>query len=192
MTRPKAISLAECDYKGALRLTFRDRVVDQDCTRLINRTWQAADGCGNVVYLIQVIRIRRPRLLVSYPPDVPEGCLGAISLAVTGRPVVEGPCKKERVRVTFRDNISKKDCQEKALFIERHFTVTDVCGREYGGIQRIFPGESTTRNCMAEKGETAWQEGETAWQEGESAWREGRVSKSYPLYLYSNLLIHNV
>ena len=141
--RPKAISSAECNYKGALRLTYRDAVVEKECTSLINRTWQASDGCGNVVYLNQVIKIIRPTLLVHFPLHVPNGCVGAIGLRTTGRPEIESPCKQERVRIAYRDNISKKDCQEKGLLLERHFTVTEVCGREYTGVQRIYPGKAS-------------------------------------------------
>ncbi len=143
MPRPKAISSADCDYKGTLRLTHRDSIVEDDCIQVINRTWQASDGCGNVVYLNQIIKILRPKLLVRFPLHVPNGCVGEISLRVTGRPEVESPCKQERVRVAYRDNISKKDCQEKGLLLERHFTVTEVCGREYSGVQRIYPGKSS-------------------------------------------------
>ena len=188
MPRPKSISSAECDYKGALRLTYRDSVLDQDCTQIINRTWQASDGCGNVVYLTQVIKITRPRLLVRFPLHVPNGCVGAISLAVTGRPVVESPCKQERVRVAYRDNISKKDCQEKGKLLERHFTVAEVCGREYSGVQRIYPGESSIGRLHGERGRLHGERGDytgsggTAWGEGDcmgrggTAWREGEIA----------------
>ena len=188
MPRPKSISSAECDYKGALRLTYRDSVLDQDCTQIINRTWQASDGCGNVVYLTQVIKITRPRLLVRFPLNVPNGCVGAISLAVTGRPVVESPCKQERVRVAYRDNISKKDCQEKGLLLERHFTVAEVCGREYNGVQRIYPGESSIGRLHGERGRLHEERGRLHGERGDcmgegdcmgrggTAWREGEIA----------------
>ena len=123
-------------------------MIEKECVHLINRTWQASDGCGNVVYLNQVIKIKRPRLLVHFPLHVPNGCVGAIGLRTTGRPEIESPCQQERVRIAYRDNISKKDCQEKGLLLERHFTVTEVCGREYTGVQRIFPGKASLGRCM--------------------------------------------
>lgn len=123
-------------------MTYRDRVVEHECTHLINRTWQASDGCGNVVYLNQIIKIIRPRMFVRFPIHVPNGCAGSIRLQETGAPKVESPCKKERVRVAYRDNISKKDCQEKGMLLERRFTISELCGREYKGVQRIYPGKS--------------------------------------------------
>ena len=123
-------------------------MIEKECVHLINRTWQASDGCGNVVYLNQVIKIKRPRLLVHFPLHVPNGCVGAIGLRTTGRPEIESPCQQERIRIAYRDNISKKDCQEKGLLLERHFTVTEVCGREYTGVQRIYPGKAMLGRCM--------------------------------------------
>ena len=129
-------------------------MIEKECVHLINRTWQASDGCGNVVYLNQVIRSKRPRLLVHFPLHVPNVCVGGIGLRTTGRPEIESPCQQERVRIAYRDNISKKDCQEKGLLLERHFTVTKVCGREYTGVQRIYPGKASLGRCMGrEQGE---------------------------------------
>lgn len=138
--RAKVIGSVECEGKGALRLTYSDQVVERECTRAINRTWQAADGCGNVVYLSQYIKITKPKLVVRYPVHVPNGCHGKIDLTVTGGPEIESICEQERVRVSYRDNISVIECQKKGLLLEREFTVNELCGREYTGVQRIYPG----------------------------------------------------
>lgn len=139
--RAKAFCSAECELKGALRLTHRDRVTEAGCTRLINRTWVAADGCGNVVTLVQIIKITKPKLIIVYPVHVPNGCNGPIDLSVTGAPEIESSCVRERVRVAYRDNISVKECQLKGLLLERSFTVNELCGRDYHGVQRIYPGK---------------------------------------------------
>ena len=60
-------------------------MIEKECVHLINRTWQASDGCGNVVYLNQVIKIKRPRLLVHFPLHVPNSCVGERKVGVWGK-----------------------------------------------------------------------------------------------------------
>ena len=93
--RPKVVSSAECDSKGSLRVSHYDKVSERDCIHSINRTWEASDGCGNVVYLNQIIEITRPRLTVRYPTHVPNGCAGSIGLSETGRPQVSSEGRKK-------------------------------------------------------------------------------------------------
>ena len=142
--RAKAIGSYECELKGHIRLTYRDVYSEQECARRINRTWRAADGCGNVGATDQVIKIINPRLEITYPENEPNGCNGPIDLKETKEPTVESFCKSEQVVVAYRDNISVNECQKLGRLLERTFKYPEKCGREYTSVQRKYPG----KNCI--------------------------------------------
>jgi len=56
------------------------------------RTWSAADLCGNVAQVTQIVCITSNPPMVTYPPDVEIPCTGDTSLASTGNIAVVDQC----------------------------------------------------------------------------------------------------
>lgn len=99
-------------------------------TGIIERTWTAIDGCGNLSQCIQWITITDSKTpVVTCPADITVDCAQGIAPAVTGTPVSSDNCTAGIDLITeFNDiEIVPSGCNQTGV-IERTWTITDACG----------------------------------------------------------------
>jgi hypothetical protein len=128
-------------------ISFTD-VVTNDCggTKIIYRTWTAADECGNSISAVQTISVRdltSPSLLI--PADVVLECPGDTRTNVTGVAIAQDGCGS--ATVTFSDIISNS-CGGTRV-IARTWTATDQCGNGTNAIQTITVRDTTPPSVTA-------------------------------------------
>jgi hypothetical protein len=129
------------DTCSAVAITYSD-VVSNTCggTRLIARTWTAADACGNSVSAIQTITVQdttSPTLVV--PADRVLECPADTRTNVTGVATATDTCSS--VTITYSDVVSNT-CGG-ARVISRLWTATDACGNGASAVQTITVRDTT-------------------------------------------------
>jgi hypothetical protein len=135
-TLPSATGAATAtDTCSAVTVTYSD-VVSNNCggSRVIYRTWTAADGCGNSVTALQTITVRDttpPSLRL--PANLTLQCPGDTRTIVTGVPVVTDGCSS--FSVSYSDVVSNSCGATKTVW--RTWTAIDACGNSTNGLQII-------------------------------------------------------
>ncbi len=122
-----------CDEGAAISVTFRDKTVSDNCQngllRQIERTWLAADRCGNVAECIQIIKvIDELAPILRCPDDLTLDCGQSISPeANESWATAFDSCTT--VNVTFEDDITLPNhCNFDFIDIKRTWSATDACG----------------------------------------------------------------
>jgi len=123
------------DGCGAVTVGFSD-VVSNSCagTRVIARTWNATDACGNTASGVQTITVRditRPTLIL--PANLTLECPADTTTNNTGAAISQDGCGA--VTVSFTESISNS-CGGTSI-ITRLWIATDECGNVTNGLQTI-------------------------------------------------------
>ncbi len=129
------------DQCGSVFTGYVDAVLQQVCngTGVIQRTWSAIDGCGNVRQCIQYITIIDQIVpVVSCPPNITVDCAQGVLPAVTGSPVASDNCTSTaNLIVTYSDvEVVPLGCNGTGT-LQRTWYVTDACGNSTSCIQMI-------------------------------------------------------
>jgi hypothetical protein len=129
------------DLCGAVFTGYVDQVIEQICngTGVIERTWSAVDGCGNLAQCVQTITIiDQITPTVACPANITVDCAAGILPAVTGSPVVSDNCTAANaLTVNYTDiEIVPLACNNTGV-IERTWLVTDACGNSTSCSQTI-------------------------------------------------------
>ncbi len=129
------------DLCGSVFTGYTDQIIQQVCngTGLIERHWNAIDGCGNISGCIQSITIIDQTLpVISCPVEITVDCAAGIGTAVTGVPVVSDNCTSiQALIVTYSDiEIVPLGCNNTGT-LERTFIVSDACGNSASCSQLI-------------------------------------------------------
>lgn len=130
------------------QLSFSDAVIDESCpgTYLIERTWMAADACGNTTIRKQMIEVRddeAPSFVV--PPNITVSCEEVNDPSVTGRPTqVSDNCDDNpSVRIDEETILrGDSDCANE-YEIRRIWRVEDACGNATEKTQTILVIDDT-------------------------------------------------
>jgi hypothetical protein len=129
---------------GSPTITFADVTVSGSCPvlRTINRTWTAADGCGNNSTCLQVITvIDNSAPQISCPPNITIQCTSSTLPATTGNPTGTDNCDLT-LAFTFSDVLAGGACPQR-LTITRTWFATDDCGNSSSCVQVIMIDDST-------------------------------------------------
>lgn len=117
-----------CD--GSVDVIHEDRVIGDRSTFCydIERTWRAADVCGNTQATIQFIFIRDTEAPTFIPPsNIRVDCSQGVDPSVTGEPsMVADNCDPEPA-ISFIDTEIAGSCENNPI-INRLWRITDACG----------------------------------------------------------------
>ena len=141
-TSPSATGAATAqDGCGQATITYSDSVVN-GCggSKVITRTWTAADACGNAINGVQVITVRdiTPPTL-QLPSNLTLQCPGDTRTNVTGVPIAQDGCGS--VTVTYSDTVSNGCGLTRTVL--RLWTATDQCGNSTNRLQTISVIDTT-------------------------------------------------
>jgi hypothetical protein len=135
------------DSCSATTVTFTDSV-SNNCggTKIVSRTWRAADGCGNVATALQTITVidTTPPTL-TFPSNVVLQCPGDTRTNVTGAARSTDGCGA--VTLTYSDIVSNGCGLTRTIW--RQWTAVDQCGHSTNGVQLIsvIDTNKPTINC---------------------------------------------
>src|SRR6185369_5976959 len=123
------------DGCSSVSITYSDSV-SNNCgnTRIIARTWRAADQCGNSVTGLQTITVQDttpPALRL--PANLTLQCPGDTRTNVTGVPTVTDGCGS--VIVSYSDVVTNGCGSTRTVL--RLWTAVDQCGNSTNGLQTI-------------------------------------------------------
>jgi hypothetical protein len=135
------------DGCSAATVSYSD-VVTTNCgaTRVIARTWTAADQCGNVVTGVQTITVRDttpPN--ITAPADLVLECPANTSTNATGVATAFDGCGS--VTISYSDSVSN-NCGG-AKIISRRWTAVDQCGNSTNAVQTITVRDTTPPSIVA-------------------------------------------
>ena len=114
------------------RLSFSDIISGNACSRMIRRTWEATDDCGNTSTFVQNITVidDQPPVFTSVPSNTTITCIG---VPITGQALATDACDAD-VTVTFTDLMSGSACNRQ---ITRTWRAIDDCGNTALAVQVI-------------------------------------------------------
>jgi hypothetical protein len=114
------------------RLTYNDEVSGNACSRLIRRTWEATDDCGNTSTFIQNITVidNVPPVFASVPANTSIPCIG---VPIPGQATASDVCDPD-VNIWFTDVITGSGCNRQ---ITRTWRAADDCGNTAMAVQVI-------------------------------------------------------
>ncbi|HJW29867.1 MAG TPA: hypothetical protein VJ508_11580, partial [Saprospiraceae bacterium] len=124
-------------------ITYSDATVAGTCAQQyrINRTWMAADDCGNTSTCIQTIDlVDNSNPTITCPPDITIQCGTSTAPSATGTPTSIDNCGTPSF--TFSDATMAGSCPQ-SYTILRTWTASDGCGNTNTCIQSIFITDST-------------------------------------------------
>lgn len=134
-------SVTASDLCGSVFTGFTDQMLQQTCngTGILQRTWTAIDGCGNVAQCqqyITIIDVTTP--VVTCPANITVDCSQGVLPAVTGSPVSSDNCTSTaNLVVSYTDiEIVPLGCNGTGT-LQRTWKVTDACGNSTTCIQMI-------------------------------------------------------
>jgi len=136
---------AHDDCDPAPSVTYVDNEIAGECAgdRVIERTWTAADGCGNSVSNTQIITITdetAPEFLTC-PGETVVNCGQSTDPSVTGMPTIADNCDAAP-ELTYDDEPAQGTCPALAM-ITRTWTATDACGN-YSECEQLIVILNTT------------------------------------------------
>jgi hypothetical protein len=139
-TNNTGVAMAQ-DGCSAAVVSYSD-IVTTNCgnTKVIARTWTAADSCGNYTNATQTITVRDstpPSLTL--PLNLTLECPANTNISNTGSATAQDGCGS--VTVTFSDSVSNT-CGG-AKIIRRLWTAVDQCGNSTNGMQTITVRDTT-------------------------------------------------
>ncbi|HXJ72074.1 MAG TPA: hypothetical protein VNM37_04440, partial [Candidatus Dormibacteraeota bacterium] len=141
-TLPSATGAATAqDGCSQASVTYSDSIAN-GCggSRVITRTWTAADACGNSTNAVQMITVRDstpPTLRL--PPNLTLQCPGDTRTNVTGVPTVQDGCGS--VSLAYSDTVSNGCALTRTVL--RLWTATDQCGNFTNAVQTISVIDTT-------------------------------------------------
>jgi len=139
LTNAAALATASDNSGGNVTVSFSDTTNASGCIVTIERTWMAADECGNMSTspqsIVNTLDLDPPMLTV--PADM-SGCNIPTGPGSTGEATATDNCN---VTVTFNDSTAQNGCE---VIITRTWTATDDCGQAVSGVQMIRVTSDTT------------------------------------------------
>ena len=141
-TSPSSTGTATAqDGCGSATVTYTDSVTNT-CggSKIIYRTWTAADACGNTTNALQTVTVRDttpPALRV--PGNLVLECPGDTRTNVTGSATAPDGCSA--VTITYSDVVSNSCGNTKTVW--RTWTAVDACGNSTNGLQTITVQDTT-------------------------------------------------
>jgi hypothetical protein len=125
---------AATDACSSVIITYSDEVVEAGCPGILNRTYTAADGCGNSATASQTIYLideGEPEFTV-FPANVFVSCEEELEL----NPVVEYTSVCFNTTLTQSDVITNGVCAANYT-LERTYTLTDGCGNSISQVWTV-------------------------------------------------------
>ncbi|MFN5620140.1 MAG: hypothetical protein ACK478_02455, partial [Flavobacteriales bacterium] len=123
---------------GAFTLTYSDHVSGSTCNRVIERTWVAADNCGNASTFVQIITVAdydgpvfSGSNNVSAPCDnyggiinvtATDNCSGVVEVVIAGESISGSGCS----RVVTRTYSATDDCGNTSTFVQTIQLTDDI------------------------------------------------------------------
>lgn len=116
-----------------ITVSVEDLVVTGSCPYIIERTWTAVDGCGNVSTATQIISVldEIAPLLSEYPADLTLGCGELPEVPV----ITASDNCQDNILVEFSETSLPGQC---VSVVTRVWTATDFCGNTAEHVQHIY------------------------------------------------------
>ena len=135
------------DSCSAVAITYTDSVSNRCAgTKVISRTWRAADGCSNSMTCVQTITIvDTTPPAVTAPADTTLECPASPGTNVTGVATAQDGCSS--VSMSYSDSVG--NICGNAKLISRTWTATDQCGNKASAVQRIMVQDITPPSITA-------------------------------------------
>jgi hypothetical protein len=146
---PDTTKVVASDNCGSVTRAWVKDDVSGTCPKIITRTYNATDACGNSATCTQTITVQDiTPPTIACVGDVKVECGAATDTASTGIPVATDNCGKPTL--THNDVTSSKNCY---TVITRTWTATDGCGNTATCVQHITVTDRTgpTVTCPADK-----------------------------------------
>ncbi len=135
-TRTNATGVASAqDTCSPVTIRYSD-VTNNNCagTKVIARTWTAADQCGNSASCVQTITVQDTlKPIITCPPDRILECPADLSTNATGVATAQDACSAVTIRYT---DVTNNNCAGTKV-IARTWTATDDCGNSASCLQTI-------------------------------------------------------
>jgi hypothetical protein len=138
------IVVTATDNCSSVFIDFSDNVLEEGCNGLIERTYTATDGCGNVTTAIMLIDLQsnEPLEFINFPQDIQIEC----SLYTPGiNPNLTYTAGCGNVTLTSEDSIIEGNCPNNFTVV-RLYTITDACGVSVSQAWTIIVEDTTAPN----------------------------------------------
>ena len=139
LTAPIVTAIDDCDGDVPVTMTENVTTDPNGCTTLIERTWTAFDGCGNMAFATQMLSVQNddaPQLTISHPMfigyqhgDVIQLECNQVAVLTENDVAATDDCCGAPT-VEFHEFVSNGDCEEDGYLMTMTcgWTATDCCG----------------------------------------------------------------